>query len=188
MQAGDVAAQVLAQVDAAFAPEAGHRPARARLERVEPRTGTEEDAGVVAVLPVHDAAVHADRLLARAGERVEGPQLPPGGRVEREGLEPRGGAVEHRAHDDRVALDLGPVVRPRVTRVMDPGNRQPSDVAAVDLVERRELGVAGVAAVGRPSPAPVDVDAPRRGGQPGHRRERHESDPLRRSFLHHGSN
>jgi len=32
------------------------------------------------------------------------------------------------------------------------------------------------------------VDAARRGGQPGRRRERHESDPVRRPFLRHGSN
>ncbi len=114
---------------------------------------------------VGDAA--ADRLVggeAGAGDEIDrrrvGPPDLAGGGVDRE--DPIGpGVVEHRPTDhDREGLP-GELVGPLGPR---PGDLQPADVAAVDLVEVGVVGVLGDVAPMRP----VDVTARRAGfGTPG---------------------
>src|SRR5262249_49442250 len=88
-------------------------------------------------------------LVHHALEGIEDPERLARRGVEREELEPRRGAVEHGAHDDRLALDLR-AVRPRVAPAVGPGHAQPRHVRGVDLVEVGVLPVAGVATVEAP--------------------------------------
>ena len=151
IEAADITAEAVEQRDAPVRAERRNRLAGARVERVEALSGRHQDAAVVTSFPEHHPAVHAKRAGAgTGGKRVEDPQLTAGRRIEREGLQLRRRGIEHAVDDNRVALDLRAVVRLRVARAVGPRHLQAADVAGVDLVESRELPMAGIAAVHRP--------------------------------------
>ena len=147
-----LAAEAVAQVDAAAVAETRERLAGLGVEGEEVLSRAEDDAPLGAVAPDDDPAVHAERvLLGAGGEGVEAPELAAGGRVERERLQLGARAVEDAVDDHRVALDLRPAVGPRVRGVVRPGHLELRDVRRVDLRERRMLCVPGVP----PVPAPL---------------------------------
>ncbi len=146
-------AEAFFEADAALLTECRDGLSGGRVQRVEALAERYQDAPVVSRFPVHDAAIDAERVRLRAAvarERVERPPRGAGGGVEREDLQLRRRRVEHATHDDRVALDLRPSLRTRVAGAIGPRHLEARDVLGGDLIERRELRVSGVSAVGRP--------------------------------------
>ena len=62
-EAAWIAPKPFAQVHAAALAEAGHELSRLRLEREQVLPGAVEDALVLALAPVDDPAIHAERVL-----------------------------------------------------------------------------------------------------------------------------
>ena len=143
-------AEVLPQVDPPALAECRDEPARGRLEGVDAIFHEIEDPLTLRALPVRDASVaEPDHGLALVvGRRVETPELPPGGRVQRHGLETRRGQIHHAVHDNRIGVHRG--ARARVAGVVFPGRLQALNVGGMNLAKRGVLGRAGIAAVDRP--------------------------------------
>ena len=149
-EAAHIPAEVALEVDRSAFAEGGHTPSRPRVEAMEEVVVAVEDPPVRAVGPVDQPAVHAALARPFHGRRIEPPQLTPAGRIEREQLEIRRGAVEHAVDDQRIALDLGPVVGIRATGPIDPRDLQLGDVPRCDLPERGEMAAGLVAEIGAP--------------------------------------
>ena len=151
----------LRQVDLAALAEVAHRLAGVGVDRPEPGlVRRHQDPGLLAVRPVADAAVVVAQVRRPAGApvlRVEHPLLLAGLPVDRGHLSERGRGVERAAdhqwrHLVRARLRHPVSVRGLgvVGRLPAPCHLEVGDVVPVDLLERRVLRAAVIAAVGRP--------------------------------------
>ena len=105
--------EILREVDATLLAERRNRRAGIGIQRVEIWAGAHEEALVAAVCPVGHAAADTQgtRAVARGRrKRIELPLGHAGRGVEREDLQLRRRGVQHAVDDDRVALNLRPVV------------------------------------------------------------------------------
>ena len=143
--------QAVVEVDHTAVAERLDRVSRRGINREQRGPSRAEDPSVVAVGPVrYAAACAASTALGACVERVELPVSRAARRVEREDLQDRRHAVEHPVDDDRAGLDLRLVVCfVAVSGMIGPGDLQPSDVVACDLIEAGVLA-ATLAQVERP--------------------------------------
>ena len=171
----DFAAQIEAQVDHAVAAEVPDRDTRPGVQRHEMETGRYQEYARTGRgrLPVGDAAprIAPGRRPAALVQAV-GPQRLAGPRVDGHGRATiSGGRVEHPVHHEGrgavVVLGGGA----EVGRLPAPRDRQRGHVVAVDLVERRKAGAAGVAAVVSPLAGGGAVLGGGRDGPRGDRRQ-----------------
>ena len=149
------------QVDLASFAEAPDRFAGVGVDRPQVRlVRRHQDARLLAVRPVADPAVVVAEVRGPALPpvlRVEHPLLLAGLPIDRGHLAERGRRVEHAADHERGHLVGARPEHPvpfdgfRVVRgIPTPDDLEIRDVVPVDLVERRVLRAAVVAAVGRP--------------------------------------
>ena len=137
-----------------FSPNDGDGLARPGVERVQPLSGRDQDALVVAALPEHDAAVHAEGTSGRslAGKRVEHPALH--ARSPRRAQRSSAAATCRRARRAPRSGCTGFGTGRRVARrrAIGPRHLEVRDVRGVDLRCGGGLGVARIAAMRGPVP------------------------------------
>ena len=94
-------AQSFAQVDSSLLTKTGNRLTGGCIERVEIIACPGEDAALMAIGPIRDAAAqHASFKIG-----LEFPDQLAGGRIERDHAAARGGGVENVANNDGIGLD-----------------------------------------------------------------------------------
>ena len=158
-EAPRVAAQPLHQVHRAVAPKRPRPPARPGIQRMQVVAVPVDHATVRAVRPMHQAAIHARLGQPGVPDRIKPPQLAARRRIQREALKVRRRPVQHAVHDQRVALDLGAVVRVGSARAIRPGHPQPCHVRGREVAQRGIMRRRLVAEVGGPG----NVGGARRG-------------------------
>jgi len=155
--------QVAGEIDGAALAEVGAGFSGGAVERDEPRVhGAEVDPaaaggsrGGAGVPPGGDPAVGEIAVVAvQVHAGVVGPAFGAGRRIERDHPAERSRDVQRPVHHQRGRLEA-PAARQQIAGAVGPGEPQARDVGAGDLIERREAGAVGVAAVNRPAAGPL---------------------------------
>ena len=105
------------------------------------------------ILPVRHSAAHPVAEVAVALHTdIAHPALLAGDRIEREHLAERRGQIHHAVDDQRRGFERGGIagLDASLAGLVLPGEREPADVRAIDLRQRRVAVAAGRAAVVRP--------------------------------------
>src|SRR5579864_6130074 len=132
-----IAPKSLAEIDAAGIPETGDGCAGLGIERIQIMPRDEENALILTVFPVRNAAVAYGMRGLSAVVRIEGPSKLAGCGIECDDAQLGRGGVQNAVDHDRIALHLRGVEL--VTGVEGPGDAEILHVAAIDLVQ---IGIA----------------------------------------------
>src|SRR6185312_309823 len=135
---GEIAPQILAEINAPILAEAGNRLSCFRVQRIYKIHNAREDARVIATSPIGKSPVR----LAPIGSRIKLPQLFPCRRIERKYFLQRRNPIKHAIHNNGTALKpalLAGVIRPR--------NLQVFHVLTIDLGKRGVMRIVRAASI-----------------------------------------